>query len=178
MVDIPYGRELLVWYGNTYAEEMGIDIATVDKYKGEEDHTEEAIKCEYYGGGMEGGKELEEHLGKGDGRQYSCRVKQAMEMVSMAESGERKFVCKVCGKGFKRKLELSANGTVHTKVKSFKCDVEGCTKSYSDRSSLDLHKKSVHEGIYNECPECERRFGKKSDMTTHYKTVQEEEKHY
>ena len=41
-----------------------------------------------------------------------------MEMVRMAESGERKFVCKVCGKGFKTKYNLSAHGTTHTKAKA------------------------------------------------------------
>ena len=35
-------------------------------------------------------------------------------MVRMAESGERKFVCKVFGKGFKTKYGLSAHGTTHT----------------------------------------------------------------
>ena len=46
MMDIPNGKELLVWYGPTYAEEIGIEMETVDKYNGDEDHTEEALKCE------------------------------------------------------------------------------------------------------------------------------------
>ena len=161
MKDIPSGQELLVWYGSTYAAEMGIDVAAVDRYKGKEDQTKEVVKCEYCGIGMEGEKVVEEHLGKGDGRQYRCGVKQAMEMVRMAESGERKHVCKVCGKGFKTKRDLTGHGTTHTKVKAYKCDVEGCGKRYSALNGLLNHKKSVHEGVYYECEECGRRFGQK-----------------
>ena len=105
MKDIRYGNELLVWYGISYAEELGIDLEAVDKYTGAEDHTEEAIKCDYCGTGMEGEKELEVHLGnrKEGVTRFRCVVKQAMEMIRMAESGERKYSCKVCGKGFKMK---------------------------------------------------------------------------
>ena len=133
MMDIPSGKELLVWYGSAYAEEIGIDVETVDKYTGDEDHTKEAVKCGYCGTGVEGEEELEKHLGKGDGHVYRCGVKQAMEMVRMAESGERKNVCKAWGKGFKTKSQLSNHGSVHTKGKAFKCDVEGCDKEFCVR---------------------------------------------
>jgi uncharacterized C2H2 Zn-finger protein len=177
MMNIPYGKELLVWYGITYAEEMGIDVETVDRYKGEEDHIEEAIKCEYCGTGMEG-ENVEEHLGKGDNGVFRCGVKQSMEMVRMADSGERKYVCKMCGKGFKTKRDLSVHANVHSKVKDFKCDVERCIKKFARSSGLAMHKKAVHEGVYSECPECGRRFGKKENMTRHYKSVHDEEKFY
>ena len=39
MMDIPSGKELLVWYGSTYAEEIGVDFESVDQYKRLEDHT-------------------------------------------------------------------------------------------------------------------------------------------
>ena len=176
--EIPKARELLVWYGTAYAEEIGIDIATVDKYRGEEDHTEEALRCEYCMTGMKGEKELEEHLGKGEGYMYRCGAKQAKEMLRMAKSGERKAVCKVCGKGFKTKQQLSLHGSTHNKLKAFQCEVEGCSKSYSDGSGLSAHKKRAHEGAYHECPECGKRFGHKSHMTRHHKTVHKEEKPY
>ena len=101
-MDMPRGKELLVWYGTSYTEETGI----VDKYKGQEDHTEEAIECEYCGTWMVG-KNLEEHFGKG-ANVYKCLVKQAMEMVRMAESRERKHVCSECGKGFKSQDQVPA----------------------------------------------------------------------
>jgi DNA-directed RNA polymerase subunit RPC12/RpoP len=177
IMDIPYGKELLVWYGKTYAEEIGIEIETVDKYTGNEDHTEEAVKCEHCGTGMDGEK-MEEHLGKGDNGSFRCQVKQAKEMVRMAVSGERKHVCKVCGKGFKTKQYLFNHVNSHAKVKAFKCEVEGCDKSYAGNGGLFTHKKIVHEGEYYECPECGKRFGEKGNMTRHYKMVHEEERNY
>jgi hypothetical protein len=53
-----------------------------------------------------------------------------MEMVRMAESGERKF-----------KPHLTVHGNAHSKVKAFKCDVEGCTKKFAHSSGLAMHKK-------------------------------------
>ena len=56
MMDIPCARELLVWYGTTYAEEMGIDVTSIDKYKGEEDHTKEALSLSTVAVGWRGRK--------------------------------------------------------------------------------------------------------------------------
>ena len=164
-MDISMGKELLVWHGTSYVEEAGIAVEIVD-----------AIECEYCGTWMVA-KTLEEHLGKG-GNVYKCVVKQAMEMVMMAESEERKHVCRECGKGYKTKYQLSEHGSVHTRVKSFKCDVENCGKSYAYRSALSFHKKNVHEGIYYDCAECGKRFGGKSTMRRHYKTVHDKIRAY
>ena len=122
---------------------MLIKVETIDKYTGDEDHIEEALKCEFCDTGMEGEKELEKHFGKrGMVSITGVGVKQAMEMVRMAESGERKHVCKVCGKGFKTKEQLSAHGPTHTKIKAFVCDVEGCDKKFTAFYGLCLHKKT------------------------------------
>ena len=176
--NILWGEELLVWYGKAYAEKMGIDMETLEQFTRKKDHTKEASVCRYCHTGMEGERELEEHLGKGDGHAYRCGVKQAMEMVRMAKSGERKSVCKVCGKGFKKHSSLMVHNSVHTKQKAFVCDVEGCDKSYTGKAGLIKHKNVVHEGSFHECLECGKRFGQKSSMTTHYKTVHEEKKNY
>jgi hypothetical protein len=111
--NILWGEELLVWYGKPYAEKMGINLETVEQFTRKEDHTKEASVCEYCHVGMEGERELQEHLGKGGGHVYKCGVKQAKEMVRMAESGERRFVCKVCGKGFKTNWSLMLHNSVH-----------------------------------------------------------------
>ena len=175
--NIPYGKELMVWYGKSYAKEIGIEVETVDKYTGDEDHSEEAVECEYCGTGLDGEK-VEEHLGKGGRGAYRCKVKQAEEMVRMGKSGERKFVCKCCGKGFKTNWVLIAHGSMHTKVKAFNCDVEGCTKSFARNAGLFTHKKSVHEGVYHECSVCGKRFSRKSSVTKHFKIVHDEERNY
>ena len=178
MENILGGEELLVWYGKPYAEKIGINMETVEQYTRKEDHTKEASVCGYCHTGMEGERQLEEHLDKGDNHAYKCGVKQSMEMVRMAKSGERKSVCKVCGKGFKTNASLIMHNSVHTKQRAFVCDADGCGKTYTRRSDLKRHTMVVHEGSFHECLECGKRFGQKITMTNHYKTVHEEKKQY
>ena len=177
--NIPTGVELLVWYGKTFARGLGIKVETVDKYSRREDLVKDALFCNFCKTGMEGEEELEGHLGKGDGRVYRCVVKQAKEMVRMAECGERKHVCELCGKGFQTMQHLSIHGTLHSEVKAFQCDAIGCGKKFTQVGHLSVHMRVVHEGVkLFECPECGKRFGRKSHMTRHNKTVHLEEKHY
>jgi protein-arginine kinase activator protein McsA len=72
--------------------------------------------CEYCHIGLKGERELEEHLSKGDGHSFKCRVKQSMEMVRTAKRGERKLVCKMCGKGFKTFAFLKVHNSVYSTV--------------------------------------------------------------
>ena len=67
---------------------------------------------------------------------------------------------------------------VNSNVKAYKCDVEGCDKSFASARNMSTHKRTVHEGVYHECSECGKRFGKKGNMRRHYKDVHGEEKHY
>jgi DNA-directed RNA polymerase subunit RPC12/RpoP len=173
--DVATDTELLVWYGSTYAMNLGIKVEMMDK--GKENHVEDAANCKFCKTGLDT-EELEDHMGKGDNGSYKCGVKQAMEMVRMAESGERKYVCKVCAKGFKTKVELTTHCTLHSMVKLFQCDVDGCNKSYKQRPNMLQHKRVVQVGEKYECDECGRRFGQKSNMMTHYNNVHLEEKHF
>merc|ERR1719154_408760 len=43
--DIHNGAELLVYYGQEYAKELGINVAKLDYFRGKEDHKEEGWKC-------------------------------------------------------------------------------------------------------------------------------------
>ena len=178
MKNIPCGKELIVSYGDTYATDLGIKLDIIDMHLGRENHVKDAIVCGFCSTGLIGEKELVEHLGKGENRQFKCKVKQREEMIKMAESGEREHVCQECGKGFKTRQLLTSHRVVHSKVKPYKCDVVGCSKSYANRGGLFLHTKSVHEGVKHECAECGKRFGDKSHMNTHYKTVHLQEKKF
>jgi hypothetical protein len=166
-----------VWYGSTYARNLGIKVEMIDKYKGKENHVEDAVNCKFCKTGMDTQEKLKDHLGKGDNGSFKSGVKHATEMVRMAESGERKNVCQVCGKGFTTKANLSRHSSVHSKARPFKC-VDRCNKSYTTSSHVSQHKKAAHEGVKYECDECGRRFGDKSNMVKHYKNVHLEEKHF
>merc|ERR1712179_302143 len=169
MQDIPPGRELLVFYGGSYATGLGIDVKKYELYSGEEDQTEDAVVCEFCHIGM-GSEELV--------KEHGCREKKDAELKRMGQSGERRWVCNVCGKGFTKKSNLDRHGAVHSKVKAYKCPVEGCNKAFSNSGSLVKHKKKAHEGVYYECEECGRRFGQKYNMMSHFKSVHQKEKNF
>ena len=135
IVDIELGGELMVFYGETYASEMGINVKIYEKYVGKEDQTKEAVSCKYCKSTFEDEKKLEEHLEKGKNMAYRCGVKQTMEMVRMAEVGDRRYVCRMCGKGFKSSSLLNIHGLVHSKLKAFLCKVAGCGKAFTGKSS-------------------------------------------
>jgi len=133
--------------------------------------------CGYCGTGLAGMKELQEHLGMGNGHLYRCRVKQDMKMRMRAKSREREHVCKVCRKGFKYKKLLDDHIVIHSKEKAaFRCDQ--CDISCTSAGNLNKHKQKVHEGIRYECPECGRKFGEKCHVTKHIKAVHLGEKMY
>ena len=73
-------------------------------------------------------------------------VKHSVEMIKMAQSGERKHTCETCNKGFKTKQHLRDHGSVHTKQKSF-------------NKKKVVHKKSV---TYV-CQSCGKNVGKRGN---------------
>ena len=167
--DIPTGAELLVFYGKGYARGLGIDVQKYERFSGEEDQTEDAVLCDYCYIGL-----ASEDLA----RKHTCPAKKSAEQRRLGATGERKWVCTTCGKGFTSKFCLEQHGTVHTHGKDYPCTFEGCSKRYVNARGLASHKKTVHDGVYYECEECGRRFGEKSKMTRHFKTVHNNEKDY
>ena len=171
-MDINIGRELLVFYGETYAR--GIEMKVDSLGKGDE--SKEAI--EYCKKALEVGEELE----------------------IQKNSRERLHICEECGKGFSYKSGLLRHVASHNKFKGFKCEVKGCENSYHSQSSLTRHKKtadyqdcpecgyrlcskdsmnrhfkSVHLKVKPcRCPTCERHFPCKSDLARHVKSFHEE----
>ena len=176
IVDIELGGELMVFYGETYASEMGINVKIYEKYVGKEDQTKEAVSCKYCKSTFEDEKKLEEHLEKGKNMAYRCGVKQTMEMVRMAEVGDRRYVCRMCGKGFKSSSLLNIHGLVHSKLKAFLCKVAGCGKAFTGKHHLDRHQKVVHDCVGHECTKCGEKIGQKGNVTRHYKMVHLQEK--
>ena len=62
-------------------------------------HVDRPLNCIYCSNGFDTEQELEHHMGKGDRNKYRCKVKQDMEMVIMAQSGERKFDARSAERG-------------------------------------------------------------------------------
>ncbi|XP_011525675.1 zinc finger protein 541 isoform X5 [Homo sapiens] len=69
----------------------------------------------------------------------------------LTHSQERKHVCKICSKAFKRQDHLyvgvwTGHMLTHQKTKPFVCIEQGCSKSYCDYRSLRRHYE-VHHGL-------------------------------
>lgn len=58
----------------------------------------------------------------------------------VVNTGNRRFVCPICGKGFTRKGELDRHENVHTGAKPFLCTV--CDRRFSRKDKLVRHKRT------------------------------------
>lgn len=88
-----------------------------------------------------------------------------------------KYRCELCKELFKKKDSLDRHIFQHTGVKSFKCDIKGCGKEYSNKSHLYRHKKTSHNDSLSEvpriqslsfsCGDCDLKFRQKLQLKKH-----------
>ena len=72
-----------------------------------------------------------------EGCQYWTAKKTLLNAHMRMHNGEKKFVCKVCSKGFVEAGQLRRHEKIHTNDKKFVCDVENC--SYSSTRKVIFH---------------------------------------
>ena len=82
-----------------------------------------------------------------------------------------KFECKKCGKSFSDKSGLSRHTKSIHEGKRYNC--ERCDKTFSGKSSLSEHVKSIHESKKYECYKCEKYFANHSGLLRHTKSIHE-----
>ncbi|ESO86214.1 hypothetical protein LOTGIDRAFT_100548, partial [Lottia gigantea] len=63
----------------------------------------------------------------------------ALAKHRLTHSEERKYICNVCHKGFKRQDHLNGHLMTHREKKPYECQEENCEKSYCDARSLRRH---------------------------------------
>ena len=62
---------------------------------------------------------------------------------------ERKFQCKICGKGFMSQCAINKHEmNVHLKLNSYECRY-GCSNRYSDNYNRDAHERKTHGQVYS-----------------------------
>ncbi|XP_071810786.1 PR domain zinc finger protein 14-like isoform X2 [Apostichopus japonicus] len=156
--DIPRGTELLVWYGDTYLQFMGIPVGIKDATThGGSDYNEDdsltnsdGYPCDRCGKVFAYREYREKHL------KYTRCVDQ----------GNRDHPCHFCSRSFEKRDRLRIHVLhVHQKHRPHKCSV--CGKSFSQSSSLNKHLR-VHTGERPyKCVYCGKAFTASSILRTH-----------
>jgi len=162
---IPNGKELLTWYGQSYAQSLGIDIAKVDCFKGEENHKSEGFPCTICNNQFSTAEALKTH----QMNQNSCRKKLGKP--------KRNFSCTSCDQSFDTMAKLKDHQILHDRwaSKSFEsldkqCPL--CFKMFSKNYNLQRHYSSVHaKKKDHKCPTCGKEFGQKGNLESHVQMV-------
>lgn len=101
------------------------------------------------------------------------RNKPQLTQHELVHNNIRKHVCSYCEKAFKQICHLNQHIRVHTGERPYKCDVEGCGRSFAQLSNLNHHKKNHEEHVKRDvsrqfrCEVCERSYATKHSLNTH-----------
>ena len=186
--DIPKGVELLVYYGDSYAKQLGIRTDELDRFPGKEDHRWEGSTCQHCNTTFSTVEYLNEHLGQ-DGGMLTCKVKRKTDRgeakavpaasgtkTAVKRDQRQPVVCPECHKTFSRPSNLRDHRrVVHEKKQRFKCP--DCGKLFGQKGVLDRHVSTVHKNVrLFVCGICQKAFGHKSVLKTHHKEVHDGQK--
>lgn len=180
--DINACEELVVWYGNSFAKDLGL----ID-YKGQSSEPKTPdparrpiFKCDSCNDAFSLRRcllshKLRHHVQKPPGRfecrlcPYSCQTRWVIKRHVLIHTKHKPFKCQYCDKGFTQRGSLKIHQRTHTDERPFECTT--CGQRFRDPSVLSRHQK-LHTGNskVHACPECGRSFSLKSDVKRHMRT--------
>lgn len=137
---------------------------------------ERKYKCTQCGYSTKFSSHLAEHRRTHEGKVHRCTIegcpywtpkKTLLNAHMRMHNGDKKFICKVCTKGFVEAGQLRRHERIHTNEKQFVCDVQGCTYSSNRKDKLKEHKGRIHNREPTPPPE-KKRPSKLSSLNKYY----------
>jgi hypothetical protein len=168
------GTELLVYYGDAYANTLNIDVKpNPDKY--DQQH------CDICDSFFADEESLSRHIqSEHDGREVwpcdKCKFegksgKALLEHVRRIHPVSFKFHCESCDYKTKYSNHMENHRRTHDEKHPFVCSI--CTKGFTEKGALNRHAR-IHSGERPyKCEECGADFTQSCNLSTHRKNVHE-----
>ncbi|GBN03687.1 Histone-lysine N-methyltransferase PRDM9 [Araneus ventricosus] len=166
--------EILVWYGNSYASEMGIELKGRKCLEPPKEIT--GFPCDVCNSLFSSSESLRSHRKthprmQHDGRHrcpecsYSTHIINHLRNHLLTHSGEKPHACPHCPKRFSQEGNLRTHLLLHTGQKEHACTT--CGKRFTHKSNLLTHER-VHSGERPyRCPDCGKDFTQTSSLKRH-----------
>ncbi|XP_061434464.1 LOW QUALITY PROTEIN: histone-lysine N-methyltransferase PRDM9-like [Lethenteron reissneri] len=175
------GSELLVWYGEEFAQELGIACeAGPSRRRSSSSSSEMAPRATARDLQPVQPPPSEEHRGVGVevtrlpcpacNRQFICRssLQHHVQRRHPTKPSNKSHQCDQCPYSTDYKSTLKKHQRTHTGEKPFKCTV--CKKAFADTSTLHRHQRTHTGEKPFKCTVCEKAFARLSTLHSHQRT--------
>ncbi|XP_052260252.1 zinc finger protein 227-like isoform X2 [Dreissena polymorpha] len=160
---ISSGEELLVWYGDELARELGLirDNNLCSYFSKNSGHMKALMT-----------KHTQKRQLKCEVCDYACNYQSDFKRHMRKHTGERPYKCNVCGNAFKTIHNLTDHIRTHTKERPYKCKV--CGYTFNTSGHLTRHMRSHTEERPFMCEVCGYACNESGNLKKHMRIHTEE----